>query len=155
LTPQTTKRTTSWAVYLTLFIIAALSLIFLFEFVNVSQSEMVGQSTTTAGVDSARVSALLANADASNGAALVTAYGCAACHRSPTHIAPSFVGIAERAATRRPPLSAAEYVYESITNPTAYVVDGFQPAMPPNYPERLTDQELGDIIAYLLSGDAE
>jgi hypothetical protein len=65
------------------------------------------------------------------------------------------VGIAARAATRRPPLSAAEYVYESITTPTAYVVEGFQPAMPPNYPERLTDQELGDIIAYLLSGDAE
>jgi mono/diheme cytochrome c family protein len=64
------------------------------------------------------------------------------------------VGIAERAAARRPPLAAAAYIYESITHPTAYIVEGFSGAMPQNYPERLSERELGDIIAYLLTPDA-
>ncbi len=79
-----------------------------------------------------------------------------ACHRLgvASKIAPTFEGIAERAASRRAPLTAAAYIYESITHPTAYVVEGFQPAMPQNFSERLTDRELGDIIAYLLTTSA-
>jgi cytochrome c551/c552 len=103
-----------------------------------------------------KVTALLQNTNPENGASLIEQYGCVACHRLgvASKVAPSFEGIAERAAARHPPLSAAAYIYESIINPTAYVVDGFQPAMPQNFSERLTDRELGDIIAYLLTPTA-
>ena len=139
---------------MTVFIVLALSLVFLYEFVRVSQSEMSPEPRPTAESITERVETLLANGVAANGDQLLTVYGCAACHRSESNIAPSFVGLAERAETRRPSLTAAEYLYESITQPNAYVVEEFQPAMPPNYAERLSDQELGDIIAYLLSADA-
>jgi hypothetical protein len=70
-------------------------------------------------------------------------------------MAPAFVGIAERAATRRPPLTAAAYIYESITNPSAFIAPGqYNAAMPENFRERLSDRELGDIIAFLLTPDA-
>ncbi len=103
-----------------------------------------------------QVNALLQDADPAQGSVLVEQYGCIACHRigAANKIAPAFVGIADRAATRRPPLTAAAYIYESITNPTAFEVEGFNPAMPQNFRERLSDRELGDIIAYLLTADA-
>jgi cytochrome c551/c552 len=102
------------------------------------------------------VNGLLQNANADNGALLIEEYGCVACHRLgvASDVAPTFEGIAERAATRRPPLSAADYLYESIIDPAVYIVEGYQPAMPQNYPDRLSDQELGDIIAYLLTPTA-
>lgn len=103
-----------------------------------------------------RVEALLARADPAKGDALVVQFECAACHRAgaANGIAPAFTGIAERAAERRPPLSAAAYLYESITRPQAYIVEGFVGAMPQDYAARLTDQQLGDIIAYLLTAEA-
>jgi cytochrome c551/c552 len=149
------KRANAWAVYLTYFIVLALTLLFVFEFVNVSQSEMSSEPTDTADAEMSQLESLLANANPANGDTLLSTYGCIVCHRSTTNIAPSFEGIAERAETRRPPLTAAQYLYESIIQPNEYVVEGYQVGMmPPNYADRLSDQELGDIIAYLLSADA-
>ncbi|MFN8529433.1 MAG: c-type cytochrome [Anaerolineae bacterium] len=102
------------------------------------------------------VSGLLEGADPARGAQLIEQYGCVACHRAgaANNIAPAFVGIAERAPTRRPPMPASSYLYESITNPSAFVVEGFNNVMIPNFRERLSDRELGDIIAYLLTPEA-
>jgi hypothetical protein len=47
------------------------------------------------------------------------------------------------------------YIHESMVYPTAYVVAGYNPVMPQDFRERLSDRELGDIIAYLLSSDAK
>jgi len=86
------------------------------------------------------------------GEALLETYQCSICHiQGAGRVAPSFVGIGERAARRRPPLSAAQYLYESIVSPGAYLVDGFTNAMPANFARRLTKAEIGHIIAYLLS----
>lgn len=103
-----------------------------------------------------RVEALLTRADSANGDALLAQFDCVACHRAgaANGIAPAFSGIAARAAERRPPLSAAAYLYESITRPQAHIVEGFVGAMPQDYAARLTDQQLGDIIAYLLTAEA-
>lgn len=105
----------------------------------------------------ARVDALLANADPTRAEALLNSYACVGCHRggAANAAAPSFVGIAARAATRRPPLSADAYLYESIIHPEAYGVPGYTQLMPRNFGERMSDAELGDIIAYLLTADAD
>lgn len=102
------------------------------------------------------VAGLLDGSDPARGAQLIEQYGCVACHRAgaENNIAPSYVGIAERAATRRPPMSAQSYIYQSIVYPSAYVVEGYNNIMIPNFRERLSDRELGDIIAYLLTPDA-
>jgi hypothetical protein len=104
------------------------------------------------------VTPLLANAEAARGAALVEHYACVGCHRAgaeaTAHIAPPFVGLAERAANRRPPLSAEAYIYESILYPAAYHVGDYTPVMPQNYGRLISESELGDIIAFLLSPGA-
>src|SRR6476661_7161150 len=66
---------------------------------------------------------------------------------------PDLAGVDVRAKTRVPGLSDVEYFAQSMYEPTAYVVAGFPPAMPPiNHPPiGLTDQEILCVIAYLQS----
>ena len=56
-----------------------------------------------------------------------------------------------RANSRVPGLNDVEYLAQSMYEPTAYVVEGFPPAMPPvnKPPIGLTDQEILCVIAYL------
>ena len=105
----------------------------------------------------AEATSLLEQGDAANGDALIEKHGCYACHRIGVQngIAPPFVGIAETAAERHPPLTAPAYILESILYPMAHVVENFDPAMPQNYAEVLTQQELADLLAYLTSPDAQ
>jgi cytochrome c551/c552 len=131
--------------------VAAIFLLELFSFDPTLTAEQTSEDVEAA------VSALLVEADPSRGDALLVQYGCAACHRLgvDANVAPSFVGIAQRAATRRPPLSAQAYLYESIRNPSAFVVEEYSNAMPQNYGERITQDDLRDMIAYLLSPEAQ
>ena len=66
---------------------------------------------------------------------------------------PDLAGVDVRAKTRVPGLSDVEYFAQSMYDPTAYVVAGFPPAMPPinKPPIGLTDQEILCVIAYLQS----
>ena len=97
----------------------------------------------------------LTTANVENGSRLIDEYGCGACHRQAAdRIAPSFVGLAERASSRPDSPSAEVYIYESIMFPGKYIVEGYADSMVKNYPDRLSTEELGDIIAYLLSADA-
>jgi mono/diheme cytochrome c family protein len=66
---------------------------------------------------------------------------------------PDLAGVDARAATRVPGLNDVEYFAQSMYEPTAYVVPGFPPAMPPinKPPIGLTDQEILCVIAYLQS----
>lgn len=83
---------------------------------------------------------------------LLLEHNCNVCHvLGDGRVAPLFAGIAERAAARRPHLSAQGYLYESIVFPGAYLVDGYANAMPGNFAERLSSSEIGHIIAYLLT----
>lgn len=114
--------------------------------------------------------AKLPKGDPQAGEAAVKKYGCVACHVGADADAASKLagpawlaaqskdgkGIADHAAARWQDAnytgkakSAAEYLYESLVNPAAYVVAGFQPAMPPNFGTLVSDQEKADIIAYL------
>ncbi len=57
----------------------------------------------------------------------------------------------ERAATRVDDMTAEEYLHESIVDPSAYVVDGFADIMPKSFADQFSDQELNDLVAYILT----
>jgi hypothetical protein len=151
------KTSTRGVVLVTVVIVVLFSGLFLIEFIRASQNKPDSDATLTADSYMTEVSALLEGADAARGEAVITAYECHTCHITGAgQVAPAFTGLGELAATRRPPLTAAAYLYESIVNPLAHLVEResgetYPPAMPTNYPERLTKQELGDAIAYLLT----
>jgi len=47
---------------------------------------------------------------------------------------------------------AGAYLVEAIVDPGAFVVEGFQDGvMPPNYGQRLSAQQLADLVAFLMS----
>lgn len=79
---------------------------------------------------------------------------CLTCHtigKSGALRFPDLAGVEVKAKTRVPGLSDVEYLAQSLYEPTAYVVEGFPPAMPPmnQPPFSLTDQEILCVIAYL------
>lgn len=78
---------------------------------------------------------------------------CSSCHRtdSETLVGPGMAGFAERGATRVEGLSAGEYAFESIRHPSRFVVSGFGNLMYAGYSGKLSNQELADLIAYLLT----
>jgi mono/diheme cytochrome c family protein len=66
---------------------------------------------------------------------------------------PDLEGIGGRAATRVPGMDDVEYLAQSLYDPDAFIVPGFNPGMPPAHrpPVGLTDQEILTVIAYLQS----
>jgi len=64
---------------------------------------------------------------------------------------PDLDGVDARAKTRRPGYSDVDYLAESIYEPSAFIVPGFNPGMPVinKPPIGLTDQEILCVIAYL------
>ncbi len=101
--------------------------------------------------------------DAANGEKLFSqatigannAPGCITCHSLEPDVVivgPSQAGLATRAATRVPGMSAADYIHQSIVEPNAHVVEGFaEGLMYQNYATDLTAQEINDIVAYTLT----
>jgi len=66
---------------------------------------------------------------------------------------PDLDGVGARAATRRPGMTDVEYLAQSIYDPSAFIVPGFNPGMPVinKPPIGLTDDEILAVIAYLQS----
>ena len=64
---------------------------------------------------------------------------------------PDLAGIGAQAKNRVPGMSDVDYLAQSLYEPTAFVVPGFPPAMPPVHqpPIGLTDQEILCVIAAL------
>jgi hypothetical protein len=81
---------------------------------------------------------------------------CFTCHtvgRSGALRFPDLAGVDERAKTRVPGLSDVDYFAQSLYDPEAFIVPGFNPGMPVinRPPIGLTDQEILCVIAYLQS----
>lgn len=144
---------------LPLYITGALIVVILVAFgivftVNLNTADNMSNETASPGDYRERVDALLAIGQPENAEAALIKYTCTACHRGENSIGPLFEGIAERAATRRPPMPADEYIYESIIHPGAFIVEGYQNVMLPDIGSRISDQELADVLTYLLTPDA-
>ena len=80
---------------------------------------------------------------------------CGVCHQigQKGTRAPDLAGIGARAATRKPGMSAKEYLIESLRDPGAYLVEGYPPIMPKvNLPPiDLTRSEQWAVVAFLQS----
>jgi cytochrome c2 len=78
---------------------------------------------------------------------------CAGCHTltDVQEVGPGLAGYSQRAVTRVDGLSAEEYTYNSILQPSSYVVDGYSNLMYQQFRNKLNNQALADIIAYLLT----
>jgi len=93
---------------------------------------------------------------AARGEALFKGMGaCNTCHDvtdGTVIVGPSLRGIASRAAQREPGVSAQAYIEESIVAPNKFIVPGFQAGlMPQTYAERLTKDQIVDLVAYLMT----
>jgi len=135
---------------------AVFALVFILTLVEYGPLVPVVESVSDAALRET-VNRLLIDADAGRGEVHSNTYGCATCHvaGAVNNVAPPFAGIADIAAQRRLPMPADVYLYESIVNPGAYIVDSYGNAMPQNYAQRMSEAELGDMIAYLLTQAAE
>ena len=102
-----------------------------------SEAEDTGEPAATAG-------------DAANGETLF-AGACSGCHGAVDGAGPALAGMGERASTRVDGMTAEEYLHESIVDPGAFVVEGFANIMPPAYGDQFSDDELSDIVAYILT----
>ena len=80
---------------------------------------------------------------------------CNVCHSvrpGDDGVGPSLAGIGTNAADRVPGLDAAGYIRQSIYLPDQYVVEGYPAGqMLPIYRDRLSEEELEALIAYLLT----
>lgn len=93
---------------------------------------------------------------------LIRALGCQACHVVPgfepprQEVGPTLEGIASRAAERieardytGEARTVADYLRESILEPNAYVVEGYDAVMPPIFGERMTAAQLETLVRWL------
>jgi hypothetical protein len=90
-----------------------------------------------------------------NEASLGTNASCRICHSlepGDDRVGPSFAGIASRAGERVPGLSAEEYLRQSILDPDVYTVEGYPSGlMVPNLGETLTEAQIDDLVAFLMT----
>lgn len=92
---------------------------------------------------------------ADSGKALFTAKGCPACHTltaagAAGTIGPKLDGIGTAAGSRKPAMTAEQYIRESMQAPQAFIAPGFTAPSP--MPEGLAaGKELDDLVAFLLA----
>lgn len=90
--------------------------------------------------------------------------GCTTCHSlepGKALVGPSMAGIATRAATTVPGQSAEEYLHQSIVDTNAFLAKGCNAndpeaqcvagIMPQDWPQKLSAQEIDDLVVYLLT----
>ena len=111
------------------------------------------------------IETLVAAANVENGARLfdnienTETRTCSGCHAADSEEAtarsgasgPGLLNIGERAASRVEGQSAAVYLYYSIVAPAQYNVEGYESGMWSDYDDALTQAEIADLVAYLLT----
>jgi mono/diheme cytochrome c family protein len=102
------------------------------------------------GSDAESGAAAPVEGDAAAGETLFAA-NCAGCHQAEDGTGPARTGMGERAATRVEGMDAAEYLHQSIVDPHAYVVEGFSDIMPDTYEESLSEEDINNLVAFLLT----
>jgi cytochrome c oxidase subunit 2 len=83
-------------------------------------------------------------------------YGCKACHSldGSQMVGPTFLGSFGSTVTLEDGTTVVadeQYLYQSIVDPNSQIVQGFAPAMPQNFSEQLSDEQISDVIAFIKS----
>ncbi len=114
-------------------------------------------SGATLGETTATTIPVVVDTDAAaRGEALAQQRGCLACHSTDgtPGVGPTWKGLAGSSR----PLTTGEsvvaddnYLFNSIVDPAAQVVAGFDPIMPPDYGDLLSEQEISDLVEYIRS----
>jgi len=91
--------------------------------------------------------------DATNGEALFAVQGCSSCHSTGENrvVGPGLSGVGVRAETRVDGQSADEYLTTSIKSPNDFLVPDFPGIMPGNFGSSMSETEISDLVAYLIS----
>lgn len=96
--------------------------------------------------------------DAERGALIFTqmhdgAPACSTCHMLEGRggAGPSLAGFGAAAGARVRGQSAQEYAYTSIVRPARHIVQGYSNIMYNSYDEKLSAQQIADLIAFLLA----
>lgn len=120
--------------------------------------EAAAEATTEAGADTA---ALTVDGDAAAGQELFntliaeTGFSCMACHNAASEdrlVGPGLLNVAARAAARVEGQDAITYLRNSILHPNDYLVETYpENLMPQVYANLFSEQQVNDLIAYLLT----
>jgi len=78
---------------------------------------------------------------------------CAVCHGAANGVGPSLTTMRDRAPTAVAGLSAEEYLWQSIVEPGAFVVEGYQDVMPKDYGQTLSQDEIAGLVRFILEFD--
>jgi len=119
-----------------------------------SLAPQTGNAVSSATIESSVVVAPAPAATSDRGALLFATKGCIGCHTHASfpnarmQVGPNLTGLPDRAATRVADLDARAYVRQSLRDPGAYRVPGYQVAMPDLH---LSDAEIEALTAFLLS----
>ncbi len=130
--------------------------LFCAEYCGTSHSGMIGRIVVMDPMAYEQWLATSGNIEtmASMGEQLFRKYGCAACHREASSSrGPRLAGLAGspvKLADGRTVIADREYLRESINDPGAKIVAGYQPIMP-TYRTTLNEEQLNQIVEYLLS----
>jgi cytochrome c551/c552 len=94
--------------------------------------------------------------DAARGKLLFMKAGCGTCHvftpaGTTGRVGPNLDHLPAQAKVANQG-TLAEFVKTSIVNPGEYIAPGYPNAMPPNYGKTLSDQQLADLVAFLVQG---
>jgi len=118
---------------------------------------LVGATVAVYAIDTGTVQAAAAEDSALGsveGETVFLTKGCIGCHSragvSEGFVGPDLTALADRAGDRVEGLSAEDYVRQSVLDPRAYVVDGYDPLMPVL---PVDAQELDALVEFLLSDD--
>ena len=149
---KTRSKQSQAAVILTIALLVIVAFVFVIAFIVSGAAAATVSSSVNGQSYAAEAAAALEGSVASIGETLIEDQNCIACHvLGNGTAAPLFTGIADRAAQERPPLSAEQYLYEAIMYPGVYVLEAYPNSMPNDYDDRLSQQEIGHIVAYLLT----
>lgn len=113
----------------------------------------VGYAVHRPGQDSGAL-AQAGLAGATTGEQIFTAAGCAGCHTLSKAGATGTIGPSLNDLASSPDIkgSPEDYVRQSVLDPNAVVVKGFQAGVMPSFQGKLTDKQVNALVQYLLGG---
>jgi len=102
--------------------------------------------------------AAIADDPVARGQKAFEAYGCQACHSidGSDAVGPTFLNAFGRTVELEDGTTMtadSNYFYNAIVDPNLQIVSGFAPAMPQNFADQLSDQQIKDMIAFIKSLD--